>query len=174
MRGFGNRLSPAILVAAFSPLFFILAPDGIPHAFATCGVGAGMSAQNSTVNQCTDCSSNSGGYDNVDLISCSASGSDDRCELSVSVTLTMSWPDSDGCALKWNTGCHDGQSFDRCNNLEVAAQAPVTNYTVGWTEGCQTDGDVVSIELFTFLCNCSIGTGGGTTVFRATATCVGT
>jgi hypothetical protein len=160
-------LTPAMLVGVFSPLLFFLAPDGIPNAFAGCGVGQGITAINPTVSLCTRCSSNSGGYDDVQVTDCSASNTG-VCELSVSLKVTLSSPDGDGCEVHWAALCRQGLSSDQCGQ-QLAATAPVTNHPISHSQNCDTEGEEVVITLVPVNCNCS--TGGANEVFVATATC---
>jgi len=150
----GFPITPALLVCAGFPFIFVLAPDGIPTVYAAC-VGAPVNGTviNLVIAQCRNCAAFDTQDENISVSNCSVTKTIGKCEITGSVTLSISGQ----CDVLWNRSC-----FTPCVGDPVLALAgPATSRTISTVLDCGADQDLMDIQLLpsmgqnnTKMCNC--------------------
>ncbi|MGH2625088.1 MAG: hypothetical protein ACRDHY_00375, partial [Anaerolineales bacterium] len=136
-----NAVTPAVLIAAAFPLLFVLAPDGIPFAYAACGGPRNGTITNSAITVCRSCWPNQGSGDYIQIHSCSLTPTTGSCRLTASVTLSIET--SDTCETEWDSFCE----LNVCASNTLAIAGPCSSVTVSHTLDCNAEGDDMIIQL---------------------------
>ncbi len=168
----GFPITPALLVCAAFPFIFVLAPDGIPTVYAGC-VGAPVNGTviNLVIEQCRNCAAFDTQDENISVSNCSVTKTIGKCEITGSVTLSISGQ----CDVLWDKFCGMRCGFSPA----LALAGPATNQTISTTLDCSLDQEFMDISLIQSLgeigtqdCNCTpAGTNQGQPLYSGQGTC---
>jgi len=154
MKGFSGKLTPCAIVALFSPILFVVAPDGMPFVHAVCESTSGT-VTNTGIPIQRGCSPLTGSVDQVSAVSATQTTNEYICEMTLSVTFTIFT--SDGCTVNFAAMCPDPQGQPTACDSRASYTWSGT-YSDSFTGACPGDGDAMDVNL-RFGANCSCSTG---------------